>query len=273
MSEQKGALATLAEQKLAAANERMEFVQGMGSGWEKLPDSMKKALEFYEMLAICKEQVKLLVKIPHKGNSGEPDWYMSPEQAMVHAMRCFKLGLDVFSGQVWFKPDTWTTTATLEGKQTLAAQRSNIGTPNLSEIKRPWAKGYAVPAALKSYEQEPGLRCTIQVGNGQVVYDCWLTEWTTNKALWVSKPMHMLGVRAREKALGIALGVGSSDMPDEHEIVAEALPEFSSMPTKRVEFIEQGKKAINVARAGGMEQLDHEDLEPILQASLDATKK
>lgn len=264
MTEPKSALAALADN-------RMDFVQNMGSGWEKLPDSMKKALDFYEMLAICKEQVKLLVKIPHKGNSGEPDWYMSPEQAMVHAMRCFKLGLDVFSGQVWFKPDTWTTTATLEGKQMLASQRQNMGVATTDTITRPWPKGYMVPASMKSYEQEQGIRCTIQVGNGQVVYDCWFTEWTTNKALWLSKPMHMLGVRAREKALGIALGVGSSDMPDEKEIageLAEAPTEvLQPLPAKRVEF----KPVDTVMRH--VVATNDTDLEPALKASLEAQSK
>lgn len=268
MSDSKSALATLAAQELVKKEDRMNWVQNLGSeNWKRLPDNMKRALEFAEMLEICKIQAQLLVKIPHKGNSGEPDWYMSPEQALVHSMRCYNLGLDVFSGQVWFKPDTWTTTATLEGKQVLASQRPNIGTPAITEIKRAWVAGYVKPAALKSYDQEPGLRCTIQVGSGQVVYDCWFTEWTTNKVLWLSKPLHMLGVRAREKALGIALGVGSSDMPDEKEIEsAEEIPELpQTITAKRVEFKPQ-------ATPEPQSVTNETDLQSILERSVEAIK-
>lgn len=262
MSEQKSALATLAEQKLQQANERMEFVQGIGSGWENLPDSMSRALAFYEMLAICKEQVKLLVKVPHKGRSGEPDWYMSPEQAMVYAMRAYKLDLDPFSGEMWFKPDTWTASPTFDGKKTIASRRSNIGAAKTTEIKRPWAPKAIKPAALSTYEQEPGLRCTIPVGGGEVTYDCWFTEWTTNGGLWLSKPIHMLYIRANEKALSIALGVGASDLPDEREIASEEVPELPTptVQAKRVEF----KAPIIVG--------NETPLEPLLAASIDQAK-
>ena len=52
-----------------------------------------------------------------------------------------------------------------------------------------------------------------------VNYTAWLSEWSVSRSpVWKSKPSHMLTIRANEKAVTLALGVGASAMPDEREL-------------------------------------------------------
>jgi hypothetical protein len=256
MSEKSSALAVLAEQRQADLNKRMEALQALESfDWKKLPPHI---------------MAMVLMKKPYRGKSGEPDYYLSPEQALVFAMRCFELGLSPLSSEVWFDRDRWTVNVTLEGKIRLARERGITGAPSFAEVKRPWKKG-AVPIA--GYAEEPGMTATLKVGDSTCEYTCWLSEWYVPVSpVWKAKPDHMMRVRAYDKALAFAAGVGVSSMPDEREIQQEDVPELPpSKPhieAKKVEWRTPPTEPEPV-----LVESQNDNLEPLLRASIDQTKK
>lgn len=184
-----------------------------------------KSLDNFDWKAIPPHQMAVvLTKKPYKGKTGEPDYYLSPEQALVFAMRCFELGLSPLSSEVWFDRDRWTTNVTLEGQIHLARERGTTSPPAFKELKRPWRKGSPV---LFGYAEEPGIEATVLAGPAQTPcsYIVWLSEWVVSTSpVWKSKPEHMMRVRAYEKALEFAGGVGVSGMPDERNIEGAELP-------------------------------------------------
>jgi hypothetical protein len=89
-----------------------------------------------------------------------------------------------------------------------------------------------------------------------------MSEWyVSSSPVWKAKPMHMLQIRAYDKALAFAAGAGISDMPSEREIAAEEVPEAVpvSISSKRVEFRPQGPQKVD----------NSTDLEPLLEKSLE----
>jgi|SRR5215471_314191 len=226
-------------------------------------DGLEKRLAAFDDLAdfnwkTLKPNVmaRVLMKKPYRGKTGEPDYYLTPEQALVFAMRSFELGLSPLSSEVWFDRDRWSTNVTLEGKIRLARERGITGAPTFKEEKRPWRKG---SPALLGYAEEPGITATIKAGDSECSYTVWLSEWMVSTSpVWKAKPTHMMMVRAYDKVLAFAAGVGVSSMPDEKEIQAEDIPalptrqEFTSPEISRTEF---------------------SDMEPILKKSIEAVKK
>src|SRR5208282_5001072 len=191
----------------------MEMISTIDSlDWRKLPPPIV---------------ARILCRIPFRGKSGEPDYYLSPTQAMIWAIRCYELDLSPFSGETWFNKLNHKVNLTLEGK--LALSRKNgyrIGVPHFTdEAPRPW-KNAAVAkqmVALLGLEQEPGITCTLKVkseiGIEEVSYTAWLGEWFMPfSPVWKEKSGHMLRVRAHEKAISSASGVGISELPDDKDI-------------------------------------------------------
>lgn len=266
MSDKSSALATLADKQKEDLSRRMEALQQMQSfDWKSLPPHI---------------MAQVLMKKPYRGKANEPDYYLTPEQALVFAMRCFELGLSPLSSEVWFDRDRWSVNVTLEGKLRLARERGNVGPPTFEEKSRPWKAG---AFKVAGFDQEPGILCTITVNDKPCSYMCWMSEWyMSSSPVWKSKPLHMTTIRAYDKALAFASGAGISDMPSEREIAAEEVPETlpmgaGQMSVKRVEFkpqepalITEARRQVDVAKAGGMES---DDLTGVLKASVEAINK
>lgn len=163
---------------------------------------------------------QMLVQIPFKGGAGEPDYFLAPWQAMVFAMRCFELGLSPFSNEVWFNPKNNKTNVTFEGKLKLARKQGlNLGPPKFERIPADVAK------PLVAY------KCTIASPTGDCQYTATLKEWMVpTSPVWKAKPDHMLQLRAAEKCLSFASGIGTSELPGEGDLGREPLSLNTELP-------------------------------------------
>lgn len=149
-------------------------------------------------------------------------------QALFFATRCFELGVSPFSNEVWFDPGRYAVNLTLEGKRTVAANRGiDLGPPRFTESSREWSDvPRLTPAgeeAKKLFPKDLCITCKIRVGpvanKEDAEYIAYLSEWYVPRSpVWQSKPIHMLQIRANEKALTMAIGTGVSAMPDEREV-------------------------------------------------------
>jgi hypothetical protein len=258
MSDKPSALTTLETERKNDLAKRLGDMEKFSSfDWRSLPPNI---------------MAQVLMKKPYRGKANEPDYYLSPEQALVFAMRCFELGLSPLSSEVWFDRDRWSVNVTLEGKLRLARERGNVGPPTFANEERPWRAG---ATKLAGFEKEPGIKCTISVNQEPCSYMCWMSEWYMPMSpVWKAKPMHMLQIRAYDKALAFAAGAGISDMPSEREIQAEEIPEALPAPTvtaKRVEF-----KPHSAGASGNSSVVvvnNDTDLQPILKASVAAAEE
>jgi hypothetical protein len=197
------AIQTSTQEKLQA--KQLEQLSEMSSfDWKAVPPPML---------------AQMLVQMPFKGAAGEPDYFLAPWQAMVFAMRCFELGLSPFSNEVWFNPKNNKTNVTFEGKLKLARKQGlNLGPPRFERIPADATK------PLVAY------RCRIHSPNGDCEYTATLKEWqVTTSPVWKAKPDHMLQLRAAEKCLSFASGIGASELPGEGDLGKE--PERSELPT------------------------------------------
>ncbi len=151
---------------------------------------------------------QMLVQMPFKGGAGEPDYFLAPWQAMVFAMRCFELGLSPFSNEVWFNPKNNKTNVTFEGKLKLARKQGlNLSPPRLTRNPIDMSK------PLVSYT------CVITSPSGPCEYTATLKDWYQAKSpVWKDKPEHMLQLRAAEKCLSFASGIGSSELMGEQDL-------------------------------------------------------
>lgn len=210
----------------------------------EIANAWMKDLSEFDWKRIPPHQMAVvLTKIPRRGKTGDPDYYLTPAQALVFAMRCFELNLSPLSTQVWFDPARWTTNVTLEGQIELARSRGMTGAPSFTELHRPWKKGQT---PILGFAEEPGIRCVVKTTSGDTSYTCWLSEWIVpTSPVWKGKPHHMMQVRAYEKALEFSGGVGVSSMPNETNI--EGVPELP--------------------------QLNPENLVPVLEKSIEEAKK
>lgn len=156
---------------------------------------------------------QVLINMPFKGASGDPDYFLQPWQAMVFAMRCYELGLSPFSNEVWFNPKNNKVNVTFEGKLKLARDKGmNLGPPHFTRVER-------------QYQGKPdfGYHCTMTSPSGTAEYTAWLSEWrVATSPVWREKPDHMLQLRAAEKCLSFASGIGSSELPDDRDIEQSA---------------------------------------------------
>lgn len=184
---------------------------------------------------------QVLVNMPFKGGSGDPDYYLQPWQALVFAMRCFELGLSPFSNEVWFNPKNNKVNVTFEGKLKLARKQGlELGPPHFERVEKKTADGKPVFAPGSKFP-DWGYRCTMTTTrNGDLAeYTAWYSEWNVPKSpVWQSKPDHMLQLRAAEKCLSFASGIGSSELMGEQDLqvgpeVAKVMPEIQA-----TEFVE-----------------------------------
>lgn len=265
MSDKPLALATLETERRNDLAKRLGDMEKFSSfDWRSLPPNI---------------MAQVLMKKPYRGKTGEPDYYLSPEQALVFAMRCFELGLSPLSSEVWFDRDRWSVNVTLEGKIRLARERGVVGAPQFENLERPWRVG---AVKIAGFEKEPGVKCTLKVGTlkEDCSYTCWLSEWIVPASpVWKSKPLHMATVRAYDKALAFASGVSVSEMPSEREIQAEDIPEAPLqpvVPAKRVEFKPQTTVSAiteKISREMHTKVNNDTDLQPILAASVKAAEE
>jgi hypothetical protein len=151
---------------------------------------------------------QLLTNMPFKGQSGEPDFYLEPWQAMVFAIRCFELELSPFSNEVWFNPKNNKVNQTFEGKLKRARMMGmNLSPPTFRRIPEDATK------ALVAYE------CTIKTPQGPCTYTATLKEWRMpNSPVWRDRTDHMLQLRAAEKCLSFATGSGASELMGEQDL-------------------------------------------------------
>lgn len=161
--------------------------------------------------------------------SGGGTMFLNFRQALYFAVRAYELGLSPFSSCIWFDPNRFSVNLTLEGKRELARLRGiDLGPPSFEEVSRDWS---AVGGASTNVEvikklgfpKDAGVKCRIRVGDPKhqeyCEYTAWLSEWMQpSSPVWKNKPMHMLSIRANEKAISLTLGTGASAMPDEKEL-------------------------------------------------------
>lgn len=150
----------------------------------------------------------ILVNIPFRGGANEPDYYLQPWQAMIFALRCFKLGLSPFSNETWFNTKNNKVNVTFEGKLKLARMGGlNLSPPIFERIPEDPAK------PLVAY------KCTITAPHGKCEYTATLKEWkVATSPVWRDRPEHMLQLRAAEKCLSFATGSGSSELMGEQDL-------------------------------------------------------
>ena len=151
---------------------------------------------------------QILVNIPFKGATGEPDYYLQPWQAMIFAIRAFELGLSPFSNEIWFNPKNNKTNISFEGKLKLARMNGlNLSPPIFERIPEDATK------PLVAY------KCTINAPHGKCEYTATMKEWRVSTSpVWRDKPEHMLQLRAAEKCLSFATGSGSSELMGEQDL-------------------------------------------------------
>src|SRR5882724_3750534 len=187
---------------------------------------------------------ELLMQTPFRGGTGEPDYYLSAYQAYRFAIRCYELGLSPLSTEVWYNPKNNMTNVTFEGKLKLARDKKlNLGPPRFERVTRKTALG----------KEDYGYKCTMSTGRPKMMnvqdradgpempmpvsdnaeYTAWYSEWfVSSSPVWKAKPDHMLQLRAAEKCLSFASGIGASELMDDRDInivpsVTELVPEVT----------------------------------------------
>lgn len=157
-----------------------------------------------------KAMASLLVEIPFKGATGEPDYYLKPWQATIYAVRCMELGLSPFSNEVWFNPKNNKVNVSFEGKLKLARMHGMKLSPPVFK-REPEDKN----KPLVSFT------CVITTPDGPCEYTATLKDWrVATSPVWREKPEHMLQLRAAEKCLSFATGSGSSELMGEQDLQA-----------------------------------------------------
>jgi hypothetical protein len=190
---QKAALvkADVAAQRQKAELAKFENISSLD--WKQIPPPML---------------AQILVSIPFKGSGSDPDYYLTPVQGMIFALRCFELGVSPFSNEVWFNSKNNKVNVTFEGKLKLARMNGlNLSPPLFERVPSDPGK------PLVAY------RCTIMAPHGKCEYTATLKEWMVSSSpVWKAKPDHMLQLRAAEKCLSFATGSGASELPGERDI-------------------------------------------------------
>ena len=158
--------------------------------------------------------------------SGGATMYLNFRQALLFAVRAYELGLSPFSDNVWFDTTRNAVNITMSGKRELCRIRGvEMRPPMFTETTREWNELPKVTAAGEAakkagFTKDVGVTCTIRVGDTKnaekVAFTAWLNDWYVSRSpVWQERYMHMLSVRANEKALTLILGSGASQMPDD----------------------------------------------------------
>lgn len=164
----------------------------------------------------------LLMRKPYYRNTstGKEMYRLNPDQALVFAYRASTLGLDPFSSEIWFNPDTWQASATVEGRRKVAKQNGmNFGPPQFTYVEKEW------PAHIPNkggFSTDIEGTCTMEVQGWTkpATYTGRLSEWYRgqgkgSKSPWDTNTMNQLFVRLQGQCLTFASGIGVSEMPDE----------------------------------------------------------
>jgi hypothetical protein len=214
------ALAIKNSVKDALEKQSTKVIQGITEwDWHKIPPPV---------------MVEILKRTPMRGNAGEPDYYLEEYQAYRFAIRSYELGLSPLSTEVWYNRKNQMTNVTFEGKLRLAQLRNlNLSPPKLERIPEDESK------PLIAY------KCTIQTPSGPSMYTAMLKEWIQpTSPVWREKPSHMLQIRASEKCLSLAMGIGSSELMGEQDLLegAEAAKVLPSVESTNFEYKEMENK-------------------------------
>ena len=157
----------------------------------------------------------LLTKRPIPRGRELPPRYLSLEEAIFIAAGCFADKVNPLGKEIWIDGEKLTYNVTTEGKRNSARRKGmDFGPPAYERLTRKLANG----------TDDIGYKCRMRVGSRDeyVEYTAWLSEWNMPLSpMWKAKPEHMLQVRAQEKAISFASGVGISDLPDERDIDSE----------------------------------------------------
>lgn len=151
----------------------------------------------------------LLRRIPQRGGR-DGDYFLSAEQAVIWAVTSFKLGLDPFLGDTYLVPASNRVNITLQGKLKKARMDGlNLGAPIFQRIPEDPEKPVL------------GYRCSIPIGQTaqMVEYVAMKKEWEMpGNPNWKNRCEHMLQIRAYEKAVSFAAGIGASENPDDRDL-------------------------------------------------------
>lgn len=192
-----------------AAEKALAIKQSVSDNLQKKQISALNEITSFDWKAVPPPMLaQMLIQIPFKGGTGEPDYFLAPWQAMIFAMRCYELGLSPFSNEVWFNPKNNKVNVTFEGKLKLARKMGlNLSPPQLTRDPVDKSK------PLISYT------CVIVSPTGPCEYTATLKDWMQAKSpVWREKPEHMLQLRAAEKCLSFASGIGSSELMGEQDL-------------------------------------------------------
>ena len=209
------------EDKVAAAKETRLAVKE--SQAIVLPDAMDWRAWSLPVTA------SILSRIPLPATAGE-SLYLTPEQAAIWAIVSYEQKLSPFTGDTWFNPRNNRVNLTLQGKLTRARQLGmNLGAPKFIRI----------PEDPKQVVL--GYRCELPTKNGTVSYTAMYAEWAMpSNPNWQSRKEHMLQIRAYEKAVSFAAGVGVSEQPGDLDLTeTDDVPEVTVTP---VEFVPMEEK-------------------------------
>lgn len=164
----------------------------------------------------------ILTKIPMPAKDG--DVFLTQAQAAIWAIVSYEQGLSPFTGETWFNTKTHKVNLTLQGKLTRARQLGmNLGAPKFIRIP------------VDDKEKLIAIKCVLRTSNGTVEYTARVDEWKMpSNPNWQKREEHMCQVRAYEKAVSFAAGVGASEQPDDRDLGEK--PEIPKIETTAAEI-------------------------------------
>lgn len=219
-----------------------KLTEGLGLDWRKW--------SLYEL-------ARVLRRLPQgKSKSGGFE-YLTDEQAVVYAARCFELDVSPFSSEVWFNRITSTPNLTLEGKRTVARKHGyQFGPPVWTFSERPFPKG----KEIKGYDKDVVCTCEMEVKgwSTKANYTVYLSEaYQPNSSAWQKGTTGMLKTRSQEKAYSASSGVGASELEDVNDLTGNQVETqaVTSAQAKPVEFVKppviDGEVVDEDAQSGG----------------------
>jgi hypothetical protein len=212
VSSDRVALAKQSQVEIMRSKDREMFQDITSFDWKKIPPPV---------------MVEIIKRTPMRGGANEPDYFLADYQAWRFAIRCYEIGLSPLSTEVWYNPRNNMTNVTYEGKQKLSRiNQLNLSPPKLERIP------VELDKPLVAY------KCTIQSPTGPSTYTATLKEWKVGTSpVWRDKAEHMLQLRASEKCLSFAMGLGSSELMGEQDL--QIGPEVAAvMPASGVDSTE-----------------------------------
>ncbi len=190
---------------------------------------------------------RLIMSKPFKQGKDEPDYYMSPQQALIYASSvkflnagCKRpeLKLNPFLNDCWPDTKTMKINVTVEGQRKLAARRNDLGIPTWKQVERPLPEGKA--KVFPWMKTDIGMECLIPVGNEKVAAIAWMSNWFKATPIWRENWEHMLRVRSEGLCYETITGVGISQPHEDKEI--QNTPPYESPIIQSTEFVNKEMK-------------------------------